>query len=72
MLANKNAYERKGIEQSLRVSFHDLHESEKSQSWKQDLRRPHRHGKRSYHVHDLEEDEPRSTMMKMSGRQKRP
>lgn len=29
LLANQNAYERKGIMQSLRVSFHDLHERER-------------------------------------------
>ena len=57
LLANRNAYERKGIEQSLRVSFHDLHEREKKHAWPQDTRRPHpRYSKRSYHVAEDDEE----------------
>ena len=39
LLANKNAYERKGIEQALRVSFHDLHEREKN-TWRTEPKQP--------------------------------
>lgn len=33
LLANKSTYDQAGIEQSLRVSFHDLHEREKQSGW---------------------------------------
>ncbi len=58
LLANKNAYVLKGIEQALRISFHDMHEREKDRGWKPE----HRKGqgrfaaRRSYAVHDEEED----------------
>ena len=58
LLANKNAYERKGIEQSLRVSFHDLHEREKT-SWRPEPRRqPGRFPRRGYAVQDEDVTEP--------------
>ena len=38
LLANKNTYDKKGVEQALRVSYHDLHDREK-RSWKSDQSR---------------------------------
>ena len=35
LLANKNTYDKKGVEQALRVSYHDLHERER-RNWKSD------------------------------------
>ena len=35
LLANKNTYDKKGVEQALRVSYHDLHDREK-RNWKSD------------------------------------
>ena len=57
LLANQSAYERKGIMQSLRVSFHDLHERERSGPG--NFRRPGgKMGKKGgYAVHEAEEDE---------------
>ena len=55
LLANQSAYARQGIMQSLRVSFHDLHEREKTHPGR-DLRRPMgKGGRKGYAVH--EEDE---------------
>lgn len=58
LLANKSSYTRAGIEQALRISYHDLHEREKTNSWKDG--KGHRgggHHRRSYAVH---EDDGRS------------
>ena len=57
LLANKSTYTREGIEQALRISFHDLHEREKSQSWRQDTRKGFGKGqRRSYAAHEEDEE----------------
>lgn len=63
LLANKSSYTRAGIEQALRISYHDLHEREKTSHWKNEKNyRGGGHHRRSYAVHEedgrgLEESE---------------
>ena len=53
LLANKNAYTRTGIEQALRVSYHDLHELERTQQSRPDLRRNwNKTARKSYAAYD--------------------
>ena len=58
LLANKNAYVRAGIEQALRISFHDMHEREKDRGWKPEARKGQGRfaTRRSYAVHDSDEN----------------
>ncbi len=60
LLANKSTYSQNGIEQSLRVSFHDIHEREKQTTWRDDRSRKHFQKRRQYanEAHaDSDEDE---------------
>ena len=57
LLANQSAYNQKGITQSLRVSFHDIHEKEKNQGLR-DHRRSGGKGKRGYAVVDEDVEAP--------------
>lgn len=57
LLANKSTYTREGIEQALRISFHDLHEREKGQSWRPDSRKGFgKSQRRSYAAHEEDEE----------------
>ena len=55
LLANKSTYDQAGIEQSLRVSFHDLHEREKQSGWRGDDRK--KPMKKRYYANEVHDGE---------------
>lgn len=58
LLANQNAYTRTGIEQALRVSYHDLHERERAHHSRPDPRKTWgKPARRGYAAHTEEEDD---------------
>ena len=63
LLANKSTYDQAGIEQSLRVSFHDLHEREKQSGWRDDRKKPMKKRYYANEVHDGESPNEDDVMM---------
>jgi hypothetical protein len=63
LLANKSTYDQAGIEQSLRVSFHDLHEREKQSGWRDDRKKPMKKRYYANEVHDGESPDEDDVMM---------